>query len=84
VARNRVTAKTLVIVCPRLLDLERALNLHNAKRPDQALGLGCRYVREGEQGVRLRQVNNMQEILFDTTDGSRSYWGYVSHFVWEP
>jgi hypothetical protein len=84
VARNRVTAKTMVIVCPQLLDLERALNLHNAKRPDQALALGCRYVRQGEQGVRLQQLNNLQEILFDTVDGRRSYWGFVAHFVWEP
>lgn len=83
VARNRVTAKTLVIVCPQLLDLERALNLHNARRPDQALALGCRYVREGEQGVRLQQVGNLQEILFDTANGRHSYWGYVPHFVWE-
>ena len=84
VARNRVTSKTLAIVCPQLLDLERAVHLHNAKRSDQALALGCRYVREGEQGVRLQQVGSLQEILFDTANGSRSYWGYVSHFVWEP
>ena len=84
VARNRVTAKSQVIVCPQFLDLERAVNLHNAKRSDQALALGCRYVREGEQGVRLQQVGSLQEILFDTANGSRSYWGYVSHFVWEP
>ncbi|TPE63094.1 hypothetical protein FJQ54_04410 [Sandaracinobacter neustonicus] len=84
VAKGRVTAKAMVIVCPEFFDLERALNLHNARRSDQALALGCRYVREGEQGVRLQQVGNMQEILFDTDEGSRSYWGYVSHFVWEP
>lgn len=84
VAGNRVTAKTQVIVCPQLFDLERAINLHNAKRSDQALALGCRYIREGEQGVRLQQVSNMQEILFDTAGGSQSYWGYVSHFTWEP
>lgn len=83
VARNRVTAKTQVIVCPQLIDLERAVNLHNAKRSDQALSLGCRYVREGEQGVRIQQVGSLQEILFDTADGSRSCWGYVPHFVWE-
>lgn len=84
VARNRVTAKTQAIVCPQLFDLERAINLHNAKRSDQALALGCRYVLEGEQGVRIQQAGNLQEILFDTANGSRSYWGYVSHFVWEP
>lgn len=84
VARNRVKANALAIVCPKPVDLERALNLHNARRSDQALGLGCRYVREREQGVRLQQISNMQEILFDTVDGSRSYWGYVSHFAWEP
>ncbi|TNF03804.1 MAG: hypothetical protein EP321_09005 [Sphingomonadales bacterium] len=84
VDRNRVTAKSTAIVCPKLFDLERALNLHNARRSDQALALGCRYLREGEQGVRLQQVGNMQEILFDTANGSQSYWGYVSHFVWEP
>lgn len=84
VARNRVTAKAQVIVCPQLFDLERAVNLHNAKRSDQALAMGCRYVREGEQGVRIQQVSNMQEILFDTANGSQSYWGYVPHFVWEP
>lgn len=84
VARNRVTAKATAIVCPQLLDLERAVNLHNAKRSDQTLALGCRYVRENEQGVRLQQVGSLQEILFDTANGRRSYWGYVSHFVWEP
>ncbi|GEM_PF-2910821 len=84
VSRNRVTAKTMVIVCPQLTDLERALNLHNAKRSDQALALGCRYIREGEQGVRIQQISNLQEILFDTDNGSRPYWGYVPHFVWEP
>jgi hypothetical protein len=83
VARNRVTSKALSIVCPTPSNLERGLNLHNAKRVDVALGLGCRYVRPGEQGVRLRTIGNMQEILFEKPEGSESYWGYVSHFVYE-
>lgn len=84
VARNRVTSKHLAIVCPSIFDLERGLNLHNAKRVDQALALGCRYLRPGEQGVRIQTVGNTQEIMFDTREGSVSYWGYKAHFVWEP
>lgn len=84
VARNRVTSKHLAIVCPGISDLERGLNLHNAKRVDQVLALGCRYLRPGEQGVRIQTVGNMQEIVFDTREGSVSYWGYKGHFVWEP
>jgi hypothetical protein len=83
VARNRVTAKHLAIVCPRITDLERGLNLHNARRVDTALGLGCRYLRPGEQGVRIQTLGNMQELLFDTAKGEVSYWGYISHFTWE-
>ena len=84
VSRNRVTAKSMALVCPNVSDLERSISLHNARRSDQAMALGCRYVLQGEQGVRLQQVGNMQEILFDTVDGSQPYWGYVLHFVWEP
>ena len=83
VARHRVTSKALSIVCPTPSNLERGLSLHNAKRVDVALDLGCRYVRPGEQGVRLRTIGNMQEILFEKPEGALSYWGYVSHFVYE-